>query len=177
MQITSTSVNLVHNAPVKLPPTPPGPSPPVPPPVNWVITVTEIEIPKSRNFSTYPAPPLSTKHTTWNGQWLEEFSRHCPHRQTDTMFTLIYKIEKIKRRGWKFLWTLFSLKYKHTRSSIIVLVLSLCYGLFSLCIFLCECSDQCCMGFWIWKKPFSFLGFCLIWENLWGGLENNFLDL
>jgi hypothetical protein len=93
------------------------------------------------------------------------------------MFALIYKIEKIKRRGWKLLWTLFSLKYKLTHSSIIVLVLSLCYGLFSLCTFLCECSNQCCMGFWIWKKPFSFLGFCLIWKNLWGGLENNFLDL
>jgi hypothetical protein len=25
--------------------------------VSWVITVTQIEIPKSRNSSTYPAPP------------------------------------------------------------------------------------------------------------------------
>jgi len=31
----------------------PGPSA-----VNWVITVTDIEIPKSRNSSTYPGPPL-----------------------------------------------------------------------------------------------------------------------
>jgi len=38
--------------------------------VSWVITVTEIEIPKSKNSSTYPAPPPapSTKHTTGNGQ-------------------------------------------------------------------------------------------------------------
>jgi hypothetical protein len=26
--------------------------------VSWVITVTQIEIPKSRNFSTYPPSPL-----------------------------------------------------------------------------------------------------------------------
>jgi len=55
--------------------------------VSWVITVIEIEIPKSRNSSTYPAPPPSTKHTTGTGSdWkkfpVEKFSRHCPDRQT-----------------------------------------------------------------------------------------------
>ncbi len=31
--------------------------------------------------------------STRNGQWVEEFSRHCPHRQTDITVNLIYKIE------------------------------------------------------------------------------------
>jgi len=35
----------------------PGPSA-----VSWVITVTEIEIPKSRNSSTYLAPPFYKAH-------------------------------------------------------------------------------------------------------------------
>jgi hypothetical protein len=68
---------------------------PVPRPstVSWVITVTEIEIPKSRNSSTYPAPPPpSTKHMTGNGQWLEKFPGTArTDRQTDTV-ALIYKI-------------------------------------------------------------------------------------
>jgi hypothetical protein len=61
--------------------------------INWVITVTEIEILKSKNFSTYPAPP-STKHTIvvsvcLSGQCLETARTD---RQTDTTVALIYKI-------------------------------------------------------------------------------------
>jgi len=35
-----------------------------------------------KKFLNLPGSPPSTKHTTGNGQWLEEFSKHCPHRQT-----------------------------------------------------------------------------------------------
>jgi hypothetical protein len=43
-----------------------------------------------------PWPPCPARHhrqtdTTGNGQWLEESSRHCPHRQTDIV-ALIYRI-------------------------------------------------------------------------------------
>jgi hypothetical protein len=43
----------------------------------------------------FPHPP---NHTTWNGQWLEEFSKHCP-TQTNTTVALIYKIV-IKKTLW-----------------------------------------------------------------------------
>jgi hypothetical protein len=66
----------------------PGPST-----VSWVITVTEIKIPKSRNSSTYSPPPPSTKHTTVVSVGL---SRQClktaqTNRQNSTV-VLIYKI-------------------------------------------------------------------------------------
>jgi hypothetical protein len=62
--------------------------------VSWVIIIIEIEIPKSKKFSTYPGPPLSTKHTTvvsvcLSGQSLETARTD---RQIDTTVALIYKI-------------------------------------------------------------------------------------
>jgi hypothetical protein len=75
----TTSVNLVHNAPVELPPARAGPpllAPATragPPPVSWVITITENKThQKKKNKGKLP------------GQ---------TDRQTDTIVALIYKIE------------------------------------------------------------------------------------
>jgi hypothetical protein len=132
-----TSVNLVHNAPVELPPArsfpacaPPRPvlAPPArsfparPPPagprhpcwhpldawtwtspvpgpstVSWVITVTEIEVPKSRNSSTYaapPPPPLLQSTPQWCLFVCPGSAWKLPE-QTDTTVALIYKIKKL----------------------------------------------------------------------------------
>jgi hypothetical protein len=68
-----TSVNPVHNAPVELPP---GRGPPPPPP--------------GGGAGVAPSPARAGSQEN-HRQCLEEFSRHCPHRQTDIV-TLIYKI-------------------------------------------------------------------------------------
>jgi len=101
-----TSVNLVHNAPVELPPArsffvrappsscwPPLPSPSslVPPvlapPISWVITVT-------KNKTHQKKKKKKTKVRAMPG--------NCPDKQIDTTITLIYKINNIDSKILKF---------------------------------------------------------------------------
>ncbi len=66
-----------------------------------------------KKFLNLPGPPPSTKHTAGNGQWLEEFSKHCPDRQTNTTVALIYKIvflNMINRPNFKLFPTMFALQ-------------------------------------------------------------------
>jgi len=59
--------------------------------VNWVITITKIEIPKSRNSSTYSPPFLQS---TPQERTMTEKNFQALPGQTDTTVVLIYKIEK-----------------------------------------------------------------------------------
>jgi hypothetical protein len=59
--------------------------------VSWVITVTEIKIPKSRNSSTYPGPPFL--QSTPQERVVTRKNFQALPGQTDTTVALICKID------------------------------------------------------------------------------------
>jgi len=68
--------------------------------VSWVITVTEIKIPKSKNSSTYPTPPLLQSTSQWCLSVclsVQAVPGNCPNRQIDTTVGLIYKMAIVPR--------------------------------------------------------------------------------
>jgi hypothetical protein len=58
--------------------------------ISWVITVTKIKIPKSKNFSTYSSPPFYKAHHREQAVTRRIFQALL--EQTDTIVALIYKM-------------------------------------------------------------------------------------